>query len=196
MNRGYTIIAFIAGAVTGSAITWKILKKVYSQLAQEEIDSVKETFGKNVRCPSEPEEQTADEEVSYNGQKEDITAYAKKLEQHGYTNYSKTPETSDEDLKGDKAPDYEDAPNEDKPFYISPEEYGENEGSEYDQLSYTYYANGIVTDENDEPLTDLASIGGDPLDHFGEYDINSVYVRNNLLKTDFEILRVLENYEG
>ena len=34
------VLAFVAGAVIGSAITWKFVKTKYERIAQEEIDSV------------------------------------------------------------------------------------------------------------------------------------------------------------
>ena len=35
---------FAAGAIIGSAVTWKIVKTKYEQIANEEIESVKERF--------------------------------------------------------------------------------------------------------------------------------------------------------
>lgn len=38
------LLIFSAGAVVGSLITWKLIEKKYKDLADEEIESVKETF--------------------------------------------------------------------------------------------------------------------------------------------------------
>ena len=35
---------FTAGAAIGSVVTWKLVKTKYEQIAQEEIDSVKEEY--------------------------------------------------------------------------------------------------------------------------------------------------------
>ena len=44
-------------------------------------------------------------------------------------------------------------------------------------------------DEDDSPIVDIEYlVGEDSLDHFGEYEDDSVFVRNDDLKTDFEIL--------
>ena len=40
------LIAFILGAMSGTAVTWYSVKKKYELLAQEEIDSVKEVFAR------------------------------------------------------------------------------------------------------------------------------------------------------
>ena len=39
-------IIFATGAAIGSVVTWKIVKTKYEQIAQEEIDSVKEVYSK------------------------------------------------------------------------------------------------------------------------------------------------------
>ena len=39
---------FFLGAGVGSLVTWKIVKTKYEQIAQEEIDSVKEVFSKRL----------------------------------------------------------------------------------------------------------------------------------------------------
>lgn len=43
-NKALFSLAFIIGTVTGSVVTWYLLKDKYEALAQEEIDSVKEVF--------------------------------------------------------------------------------------------------------------------------------------------------------
>ena len=57
------IIAFSAGAAIGAVITWKVLKTKYEQIAQEEIDSVKEVFAK--RHSAEDEVVASKEEPEY-----------------------------------------------------------------------------------------------------------------------------------
>ena len=45
------------------------------------------------------------------------------------------------------------------------------------------------------PIVDMDVIGGeDTLTHFGEYEDDSIFVRNDELKIDFEILRDERNY--
>lgn len=47
------VLMFTAGAAIGSLVTWKVVKAKYEQIAQEEIDSVKETWSRMVREESE-----------------------------------------------------------------------------------------------------------------------------------------------
>lgn len=74
------------------------------------------------------------------------------------------------------------------PYIITPDEFGEKDG--YDIISLTYYHNdGVLADDMDERIDDYEDIiGKDALDHFGDYEDDSVFVRNDRLKADYEIL--------
>lgn len=108
---------------------------------------------------------------------EDVSEYNDILDNEGYTKSNEKKE--DENM--------------DKPYVISPEEFGEIE--DYETYSLTYYADGVLTDEGDEPIEDIESmVGEDSLNHFGEYEDDSVFVRNDRTMTDYEILRDIRCY--
>lgn len=74
-----------------------------------------------------------------------------------------------------------------KPYVISPDEFGEFE--DYERISLSYYADQILADEDDEKVEDVDNVVGlESLAHFGEYEDDSVFVRNDRLKCDYEIL--------
>ena len=80
-----------------------------------------------------------------------------------------------------------------KPRIITPEEYGEKDG--YDTESLTYYADGVLADDQDEPIEDVDNVVGYGFEsHFGEYEDDSVFIRNDKLKTDYEILMDQRNH--
>ena len=62
-NQLSNIIIFAAGAAIGSAVTWKLLKTKYEQIAQEEIDSVKAVFSRR----EESDDSEEDEDEDYYG---------------------------------------------------------------------------------------------------------------------------------
>lgn len=75
----------------------------------------------------------------------------------------------------------------DIPYVISPDEFGQDES--YETISLTYYADGVLADDDDEMVEDVENlVGFDSLNHFGEYEDDSVFVRNDRLKCDYEIL--------
>jgi hypothetical protein len=179
------VFIFAAGAAVGSVVTWKILKTKYERLAQEEIDSVKEVYEKRYvnRCEptsgSAPDETTIDEEP-VEGESDPVTVeYEDILADNGYTTETTPTKKEATDTK--------------KPYVIAPEDFGEND--DYEITSLTYYADGILTDDADDPIDDIdLFVGKESLTHFGEYEDDSVYVRNDKFKCDYEILLDSRNY--
>lgn len=167
-------LLFAAGAAVGSAVTWKLMNETYKRMADEEIKSMREYFeGKYEDREPRSEEKDTDE----NAPVLDTVAIAECAEvigNLGYTDYRNvTPNKEVNDV--------------DEPYVISPEEFGEL--GDYETHSLTYFKDGILTDDKNVPLEDVDDVVGyDSLDHFGEYEDDSVFVRNDRLKADFEIL--------
>ena len=158
-----SILIFAAGAAIGSAVTWKIVKTKYEQIAQEEIESVKKIFKHRIE-----EDKTTDEVEASEPQ----------------APVENTPADDREVMKMIL-----------KPYVISPEEFGDKEDEGYESISLTYYADGVLTDDWDERVDDVEeTVGTDSLTHFGEYEDDSVFVRNDELKADYEILLDSRNY--
>lgn len=161
INKSQVFLAFIMGTAVGTVSTWYCIKKKYEQLAQEEIDSVKEVFSK--RDKEKKEDADAKREYLYI------------LEEQGYV------ECSD--------PNHEEGGKDVsiRPYVIAPEQFGEYEN--YEQISLTYYADQVLADENDNIIEDVDDVvGEESLSHFGEYEDDSVFVRNDSRNCDYEIL--------
>ena len=56
------LLIFTTGAAIGAAVTWKLLKTKYEQIAQDEIDSVKEVFARRFEEGSEDIDESDDED--------------------------------------------------------------------------------------------------------------------------------------
>ena len=160
MNKKTTFIfAFILGAASGSAVTWYSVKKKYEEIAQREIDSVKEVFAKK-REKEQNKDVVAKNVTEDKKEKPELKEYAAKLHRQGYTKYS-------EYFDGGISEEKESVVNE--PYVISPEQFGENE--DYERISLTYYADQVLVDENDEMIEDVEEmVGFESLNHFGEYE--------------------------
>lgn len=174
------ILIFTAGAAIGSVVTWKLLKTKYEQIADEEIESVKEAYAeKMAEVKAEEESTEADDEiVSIDNVKPDILEYAKKYGVIVDENEYITTEGGVMEM--------------DKPFVIAPDEFGE---CDYSTVSLSYYADGVLTDDMDNPIEDVDDmVGFESLTHFGEYEDDSVFVRNHNYKTDYEILFDTRNF--
>lgn len=182
MNK--TILAFVAGALIGSAATWQYLKKKYEQIAQEEIDSVKEVFRKKeIDLNNKVDTAHHDLEESKEDQKKAVNEYKNVLNSVNYSDYSSAKKEKEvEPVSG--------------PYVISPEEFGEKEDEGYETVSLMYYADGYLADEEDYLIEDIeGSVGRDSLTHFGEYEDDSVFVRNDDRKCDYEILLSERDYK-
>lgn len=185
-SKGMAFLAFIAGAGIGSVCTWQLLKRKYELIAQEEIDSVKAAYATRETGKSFVKGfcnglKVAEDRTQKDESDVDFKKYASIIQKEGYTDYSR----SVEEKKGESFVE--------KPYVISPDEFGEFE--EYEKISLTYYADEVLADENDEEVDDVDEIvGEESLNHFGEYEDDSVFVRNDRLKCDYEILLDQRNY--
>lgn len=176
---------FLAGATVGAATAWVCLRKRYEQIAQEEIDSVKAAFAE--KKPVFTNEKRIDEQAENQHKadiaklKPDLVDYAAKLQEEGYVNYTEHSKKNTEEKKEE--------PMLDTPYVISPDEFGATDN--YTQISLVYYdGDEVLADEEDEIVEDIAgTVGEDFAEHFGEYEDDSVFVRNDRLRCDYEICK-------
>ena len=209
MNRKIiNLIMFAAGAVIGSAVTWKIAKDRYEKIVQEEIKSVKEVFSD--RFNSSNEEVSSEESDEEMPEEDPISDYRKinwdeledldpsELEEEEYqADYAGTVVSKYEDIANiykeggaDNMPTSE--PRE--PYVIEPIEFGEID--DYKTFELTYYEDGILEDEDYDIVKNPEEIlGPDALGSFGEYEDDSVFVRNERLRADFQILKDYRTYD-
>lgn len=160
---------FGTGAVIGSFVTWRLLKTKYERIAQEEIDSVKEVYSKRQSEPNQGETEKCafEKPETMESIKED---YKDILNDCGYSDVAK------DVVVGPKPP-----------YVISPEEFGDD--SSYDQIDLVYYEDGILTEDGSDIIVENADeVVGDFVKHFGEYEDDSVYVRNEALGVDYAII--------
>lgn len=178
--KGFMI--FAVGAAAGAVVTWKYLKTTYEQIAQEEIDSVKAVF-MNKEHMEKSETENKSKKTESTDEKPNMMDFAGKVKKKDYVDYSNLNE--DDAMTVRKKVE--------KPYVITPDEFGEFEA--YTKISLTYYADKVLADENDEIVEDVEGVVGfESLNHIGEYENDSVHVRNDRLKCDYEILLDQRNY--
>lgn len=182
------VLAFLGGAALSGFITWKVVSKKceekWSAIAQEEIDSVKERFTVPKKEEKDPVEEFIDSKLDNKIAKEavnkpNLTEYASKLK--NYTNYSNLPFAQD--------PEEDDT----KVFVIAPDEYGDDE--EYEQQELTFYADGILADEDDTILDADEVVGKGTLERIGEFEDDAIHVKNTKRKVYYEVLVDSRSYK-
>ena len=169
------VIMFAVGAAIGSAVTWALVKSKYERIANEEIAEMRDY----VRNKVEPEKV---EPKKFENEKF-------QMDKAKYVNLTADYLKSFNEEEKGGAEDMEET----KPYVITPEEFGEND--DYDTVSLTYYADDILEDDQGNIIDDPDEVVGEGYaDHFGEFEEDSVYVRNDELKIDYEILLDVRTY--
>lgn len=166
------VIIFATGAAVGSLVTWKLVEKKYKQIADNEINEILDRFGGDKESKEKDKEETEEEED------EDKSQYNRIARMCGYAKEEEEMEV-------------------DRPYVISPEEYDDPDVG-YNCITLFYHNNDVLVDEGDNivegrELEEL--IGRDSLTHFGEYEEDSVFVRNDAKRMDIEILKDDSDYE-
>lgn len=168
MTTWNKLAIFVTGIVLGSAITWNYAKTKYAKIADEEIASVKAAF----------KSEKSNEDSDICEEKNDIEKMEELSIANKYVTHDKVIKKEETDMN--------------EPYVISPDDFDENG---YEIVSLTYYADDVLTDEHDNVIRNRDKlIGKDSLTKFGEYEEDSVFVRDDERKIDYEILADTRNY--
>ncbi|WP_407450055.1 hypothetical protein [Fibrobacter sp.] len=167
MNKSVVgALAFAAGSVIGTVIGGVLMKKKYEEIAEKEIAEVRDFYDQQLEeVKNAIEEEKKKEQAEYEQIIKD-SGYEKNEEKGVYT------------AKG--------------PYVIDPECLGDDE---FEIECLTYYADGILADDMNYVIEDVeGTVGADFFTHFGEYEDQAVHIRNDRLKTDYEILLDARKY--
>lgn len=188
--------SFIMGAAVGAAASFYILKKKYDKMLQEDH----EQFRKDLENPDVAkffyESALKKQKAGEDEPEEDIPKPFKRDKSSrktvDYTSFftgsSKRTEVEEQEdntayeLTGD--PDA-------VPVIISPDEYGDDDA--YAQISLLYTTDGVLIDENDEVFESTEALCSDFEEHFDEYEADAVCMRNDRLRSYYEILKSLKS---
>ena len=181
------LLIFAAGLAVGAVAGAVIVKNKVLADAKAEIEEVREYY-RSARGKVNRENVEETKEVKEVEKKEyelkDIQV--KDEPKTGLTNYSQI-------TKMYMSKDEFQAPMYDDPFVIDPSEFGEN--PEYDTETLTYFADGVLVDDVDDVIEEPDIVVGlENLKVFEEFGATTVYVRNDIYKTDYEIIRDDWNY--
>ena len=181
------LLCFVAGAAIGSVVTWKLIEKKYKDLADEEIESVIETFkNRKPRITKDNVKETVEKVINKYKEPKEIVEDIVTAERYSIENEEEIDEDDESNYTVNIDNDIEVV----TPYVITPEQFGEY--NEYGTKTLTYYEDNVLTDEIDNPITSeemVTMIGPDALDHFGEYEDDSVYIRDEMNEMDYEILK-------
>lgn len=165
-----------SGALIGSVVTWGVVRTKYEKLIEdknEEIAFLRDRYSVKKDNVRNTEEEVGESE-SDSGELT-VQQVRDKITELGYKNE----EEDEDDMNGPKV--------------IAPEESWEQD---YPVISLTYYeGDGVLADERGKIIKNVDElVGEDFADHFGEYEDDSVFIRNDKLKIYYEILKDYGSY--
>jgi hypothetical protein len=207
-----SVLIFAAGATLGALVAYEIARHKY-ELSEDE-----QYFADLADELKEDEESTEEIKRTYNkdnypkkeGKVIVITKdkYKKTIENLGY-DANKDDRIDPAELESPPEDDSEEEDEYDGQFMsyesnggdthiITMEEFAEEMGH-YDKISLTFYEDDeVLTDESEEIIDDpIAILGEDALVSFGvgSGDPEVVYVRNDWLQIDYEVIRLSKSYK-
>lgn len=211
------IAIFAAGGAAGVFATKRYFEEKANMRADEEIEEMKEFYRKNlgkealvgeinniINEGEKEKDEMAPIKIAY----EKIAGnYNRNEELKANMDISalkyKDPEEDEEDEdQGTEFPD-EYSPvrtrypgNQEEPKVISIEEYQDG-NPHFDKCTLVYYElDNTLADEAEDIIPDVNSVIGDGLLSFGELseDADTVYIRNEALGIDYEVLRMEKSY--
>lgn len=190
-NEAKSTFAFVAGAMIGAAAAWYFTKDRYSKRAQEEIDSVKAAFANRFgECRHEQATEDAESDTEVAEKEENRFTAVSSLNAFGKSTVDKVDYSAITRPLGYSGEVIDEPEEVDKPYVISQNEYGEF--GDYMEISLTYYEDGIVADDDDEIIEDVAAVLG--TDFIKEFEDDVVLIRNDARKCDYEVVRDYRTY--
>lgn len=200
MNKA--LLGFAFGITVGALVATAIVEEKYRKIAEEEIEAMKNYYKNKEKNFEELQIKhnqdkmfdapVTDADIKFDFPKIPEDQYKKIVEDMGYTNEEMEELLHDPSVSVEQTEDgdyeiYIGPEERNEPYTISPEEF--DEIPEYDCECLTYYSDCVLTNEDDEVIKEPYSIIGDALNHFGEYEDDSVFVRNDSMKCDYEIIK-------
>lgn len=207
------VAIFAMGAATGFIVAKKVYEKYYADIAQEEIDSVKEAFERQdarLREPYNKENVITDEEekiertnrnaLTRSSLDGNVNEQAKRNYNLAGVKYEETDVDEEEEEQpvtdaAGKTEEEMDLTRVDRtqPYIIDDQEFT-NEFDHHDKISLYYYKeDDVLCDEHEEVINDIEEKVG--YDALAALDMQTtVWVRNEPLCIDYEIISINKSY--
>lgn len=184
MNKAAYLVSFICGAIVGATLMSIHKEKKNDQQTEAVNDISKDAVEIAEQVEVSPE--AVAEQLAEDIQK---TANEKAVEIEELVNEIIT-------NNGYAVGDHTNPGTDDGPYVIGPADFGDFE--DYDAISLTLLSDGILVDDRMTTIDDPENtVGTEYKKYFGVYpnDPDTVYIRNDELCCDFEIVKDLRTYE-
>lgn len=212
MNKKvFGVIMFAVGAAIGSAVTWKVVKTKYEQIADEEINSVRDEYISLMqKMKKQLKETVAREDSDESASEENDDDYYPDDDERDFAEKEKAQieyykmtskyrsgdgtEENDDDYEEGGTGDEDEVPYINGPYVISPDEFASGPPGFFAQ-PLDYFADGVLADSWGVKIDIEETIGEEALEHFGDYVDDVVHVRNERKEIDYEVTRDPRTYD-
>lgn len=175
------LLIFAAGLAVGAVTGALVIKNKVLADAKAEVEEVRAYYRSKQQERGVKEAEETKEEVK---EAEETKEETVKFDRNTYINYNKMAREYQTSKYSTFADD---------PYIIDPEEFGEN--PEYDTMTLTYFADGVLVDDVDDLVDEPdVVVGLENLKVLGDYGASSVYIRNDIYRTDYEVIKDDWNY--
>lgn len=173
------LLTLIIGVGIGYVVAYKYAEDKYRKIADEEIADVKRVYSSKKKSEDNTEETNDSNYRTYVPAEKDVNDNKDIIQKMNYSTFSQKEKKETKEVE--------------RPYIITPDEFGD---CNYSTVSLTYFADDVLTYEADDEIVENRDeiVGNDATDHFGEYEDDSVFVRNDAKKCDYEILYDQRNY--
>ena len=172
---------FAVGAAIGSAVTYKYLKTKYDDILNEELESMREYYAEKYDDKddddAEEEQEVETEPVESDVMNDIRRSYAAIAKSSGYIDSAAAQKIEDVD----------------KPYAIDADDYGEYE--DYELVNLTYFSDKILADDNGEIIDGVDDVVGANFYDLFPDDEDTLFIRNDKIMCDFEILKEYRTYD-
>lgn len=197
MSKGFAVgctVGGIIGGIAGGFVGWWVTREKETKRADLEIESVQAFYQKLNNDKANKEKLTAkqeytssDEAAMANREKPSLSSIPARTSPKDDVKYSSYFNTSAESENPSNA-------GSEHPYLIDYKEFGEFE--DYSRISLLYFKDGFVAEEDGSVIDDLFNtLGIEFKTKLETENLDEIYIRNDRLKADYEILRDLRYYE-
>lgn len=193
------IISFFGGVVTGGLGVYIAKMTKYNKDFQKKLKEMEAYYAKKGHKTKPATKKDKETPKITTAERKDMMDEAKKIAaREGYKkHYGRIILDEDDDAI---VYEEEDAPIPDdvtslRPYLIEPNQFGDQEM--YEMETWSLYQDGVVTNEEDAPMDEETIenyIPIDALEQLKASDEDSVFVRNESRRTDYQIIKVIGRY--
>lgn len=174
------LLIFTAGVAIGAVSAFYYVKDKYKAIADEEIKAMELYYESKVKSArNEGRKEALWEPITKESDDADDI-----IRNQGYNNEKEEDKMAKKEHPGEV----------ELPYSITPEQF-DNPENMHQTMSLSFNPDmGVLVDDLTNEEVDISNVGKENLDLFANSGEDTMYIRNDLIGTDFEIIKVEEDY--